>query len=161
MTSLHTLTLAVALGILPFRDSQVAVAQSPLDSTLADLDRRLQDATVTGDTAYLEQHLADDFLFAHFGGAKDTKAMWIARAALLPHQFFARDVSDQLVETHGDVGLVLGQLDVRALPPPDASYPGPQCYSLRYVHLYAKRQGRWVWLGHQTLQMLRQHGPCG
>lgn len=130
------------------------------DPALADLDRRLQEAAVNGDAALLERHMADDFLFTHFGGSQDRKADWVERARQVPRPYLRRAVSEQAVESHGDVALVLGRLDVRVPARPQQGQPQPACYALRYAHVYARREGRWMFLSHHTMQMIDESHPC-
>jgi ketosteroid isomerase-like protein len=129
-------------------------------SALADLDRRLQDAVVTRDVPLLEQHLADDFTFAHSGGNRETKADWLGFATRVPPRYLARTVSEQVVDVHGDVALVLGRLDVRNPAPPAQPSSAEQCVAVRYVHLYARRAGRWMFLSHQTTEVVVPVHAC-
>jgi hypothetical protein len=133
-------------------------AQAPVtDPALADLDKHLQAAVVKGQSDLVERHYSADFAFTHYGGDTDSKAKWVALAKQDPKPYLARDVRDQVTEVHGDVGIVTGRLDVRvpARPP-----QGPLCYALRYVHVYAKRDGVWMFLSHRTSQMIEESHPC-
>jgi ketosteroid isomerase-like protein len=129
-------------------------------SALADLDRRLQDAVVTHDVPLLEQHLAEDFTFLHSGGNSETKADWLGFAKRVPPRYLARKVSEQVVDVHGDVAMVLGRLDVRNPAPPGQPTSAEQCVAVRYVHLYARRGGRWMFLSHQTTEVLVPAHAC-
>ena len=139
---------------------RVGAQSQPAANDLMDLDRRLQEAAVKGDAQLFERYLADDFVFTHSGGQTDTKADWVARAKQVPAPYLARRVSDQTVETHGDVALVAGRLDVRVPPSPKQAQAAPQCYALRYLHVYGKRNGHWMFLSHRTTQMLEESHPC-
>jgi ketosteroid isomerase-like protein len=165
------------------------------EATLASLDAAIQQAAVSGDATLLEQHLADDFAFTHFGGGRDDKAHWVGLARRTPRPYARRAVSEQQVEAHGDVALVLGRLDVETTPRPPQTSPvqagpvqagavqagavqtgavqtgavqagagqagaGPACYALRYVHVYARREGRWTFLSHHTTSMIEESHPC-
>jgi ketosteroid isomerase-like protein len=139
----------------------LAAQRTASETELAELDARLQQAAVKGDADLLERHLSDDFVFTHSGGQRDTKADWVRRAKQAPPPYLARKVSDQAVEVHGDVALVTGRLDVQVPPSPRQAQSGPQCYALRYAHVYARRNGRWMFLSHQTMQMVEESHPCG
>lgn len=141
--------------------AQVLKAQSSnaLDSLaveLADLDRRWQEAVVLGDTTFIEDRTADDFVFTHGDARKDTKADWVRITKRVPQPFLQRKVSSQLVELHGAVALVFGRLDVRQRNADSVS----RCYALEYVHLYARQGGRWQFVSHRTTHAVESPHPC-
>ena len=93
-----------------------------------------------GDAELLERHLGDDLSFTHAGGMTETKSEWVLRARRIPSRyFFARDVSNQVVEIHGDVALVVGRLDIRGFGPrEDPTKTPPNCSAIEYVHLFKR-----------------------
>lgn len=117
---------------------------------LLTLDRQWQEAVVAGDLKFIEKRTADDFVFTHGGGTMvDTKADWVRRTKQVPQRQLQRKASNQTVEIHGNIALVFGRLDVRAITKTDAP---PVCYALEYVHLYARQKGQWMFLSHRTTQ---------
>ncbi|MEQ1643947.1 MAG: nuclear transport factor 2 family protein [Pyrinomonadaceae bacterium] len=125
---------------------------------LLTFDRQWQEAVVTGDVKFIEKRTADDFVFTHGGGTMvDTKADWVRRTKQVPQRQLQRKASNQTVEIHGDIALVFGRLDVRAITKPDSP---PVCYALEYVHLYARRKGQWMFLSHRTTQGIGTAHPC-
>jgi Domain of unknown function (DUF4440) len=158
MNTLRIMAFAFGLLILWVRcGAQVRSA----DSQLAELDKRLQQAVVDGRADLLEHFLAEDFTFTHGEDTKDTKAVWVARARQVPRHYLRRDVSNQVVEIHGDVGLVFGRLDTRGFPPSaDPAASTARCLALEYVHTYAKRSGEWIFLSHRTTRVLEESHPC-
>ncbi len=117
---------------------------------LLSLDRQWQEAVVAGDVKFIEKRTADDFVFTHGGGTMvDNKADWVRRTKQVPQGQLQRKASNQTVEIHGDIALVFGRLDVRAIIKTDLP---PVCYALEYVHLYARRKGQWMFLSHRTTQ---------
>ena len=146
--------------------AEARIAPPQISNVVADvevlkaLDRAIQEASVTGDAPLLERHLADDFAFTHFGGQRDDKAHWLGLARRNPRPYLQRAVSEQQVERHGDVALVLGRLDVRTPPRPGQAEARPSCYSLRYLHAYARRDGRWLFLSHHTTSMIAEAQVC-
>jgi hypothetical protein len=111
---------------------------------LADLDRRLEEAAVKGDAELLERRLSGDFSFTHAGGTTETKSGYLSRVRRIPSRyFFARDVSHQVVEIHGDVALVVGRLDIRGFGPTvDPTKAAPNCSAVEYIHLYARHDNQ-------------------
>ncbi len=141
---------------------------TPLDrqdseTELTELDRRIQEAMVSGDVKLLERSLSDDFVFVHgwFKGGTETKPDLLNKATKVPPRIFIhRKVSSQVVEVHGHVALVLGRLDVRRLPWAKNKETEEMCYALHYVHLYERRQGLWQFLSHRTAQSIEPAKPC-
>jgi len=60
-----------------------------------------------------------------------------------------RTTSNQSLEMHGDIALVFGRLDVRAILTKDSARV-PTCYALDYLHLYARRNGNRQFISHRT-----------
>lgn len=130
------------------------------DQQLIALDRQIQQALVTNDTAFLSRTLADDFRFTHGNGGVQDKADVIRMAGRTPRYYLRREVLNPVAEVHGNIALVLGSLDVASGPSPKEPTRDPVCYVLSYVHLFAKRAGRWQLLSHQTTQMTKAPAPC-
>ena len=132
---------------------------------LADLDRRLEEAAVKGDAELLERRLSGDFSFTHAGGTTETKSDYLSRVRRIPSRyFFARDVSHQVVEIHGDVALVVGRLDIRGFgpkaDPAKAGGPPSNCSAIEYIHLYARHDNQWIFVSNRTTQLVEQGHPC-
>jgi hypothetical protein len=149
------------LGPLPNLQARGQSGDSATE--LADLDRRLEEAAVKGDAELLEQHLGDDLSFTHAGGMTETKSEWVLRARRIPSRyFFAREVTNQVVEIHGDVARVVGRLDIRGFGPrEDPTKTPPNCSAIEYVHLYARRNNQWTLVSNRTTHMVEQFHRCG
>ena len=140
-------------------ESRPGTQEDPAD--LAALDKQLQQAVVDGRADLLERFLSEDFTFTHGEDTKDNKAVWVMRAKQVPRHYLRREVSSQVVELHGDVGLVFGRLDTRGFPPSaDPITSIPRCLSLDYVHAYARRNGQWVFISHRTTRVVEESHPC-
>ena len=127
---------------------------------VADLDRQLEEAAVKGDADLLARHLGDDFSFTHVEGTTETKSDYLSRARRIPRRyFFAREVSNQVVEIHGDVALVVGRLDIRGFGPrADPTKTAPSCSAIEYVHLYARRDRQWTFVSNRTTHLVENAG---
>ena len=153
---LPLLILAVTMIVIPMKAEQQKTSEVERAKLLR-LDRRWQQAVAAGDTGFLEKRTADDFRFTHWGKTTaDSKADWVRWAQQVPRHFLQRKVSDQSVEIHRDVAQVFGRLDMRTL-----GHRGSDlCYAISYVHLYARRNGQWMFLSHRTTQSLEASHSC-
>lgn len=155
--------VVVSLALFVLGASAAGGAQAPkaldtVNAQLTKLDQQWQEAVVAGDIQFITTRTADDFLFTHGSGTRgDSKADWIRRTTQVPRPYLERTVSAQSVEVHGDAAMVFGRLDVRAPGPTDAT---PRCYAVQYAHLYALRDGHWVFVSHRTTQSLEVSHPC-
>ena len=133
----------------------LAVAVSPPSGEgLISLDREVQAAMVADDATVLSRDLRADFRFTHFGGEVETKKDVVRTAARKQGDFVSRDVLHPVAEVHGNVGLVLGSLNVMS------GHTKPICYTLNYVHLYLWRAGQWQMVSHRTTEMTKPPAPC-
>jgi ketosteroid isomerase-like protein len=108
------------------------------------LEYAIEAACVAADATKLSSICADDFTFTHGNNIVEPKESWL-RTFPVPGRFLEREISDLAVEVHVDVAYVIGRADIVA---PDRTY------SLRYLRLYAKRDGEWCWLSQRTVQAL-------
>ena len=152
------LVLIVALAIATPLYAQAQADTTSMTAELVSADRRWQEAVVRGDAEFIEKRTASSFIFTHGGGTRsDTKADWLRITRQVPRQFLERTASNQSVEVHGDVALVVGRLDVRVA---GSANSGPLCYALAYVHLYSRENGEWMLLSHRTTQSLEAVHRC-
>ena len=152
------LFVLVVLFVTVVVDAKGQGARKDESAELLSFDRQWQDAVVAGDVKFLEKRTADDFVFTHGGGTMvDTKADWVRRTKQVPQRQLQRKASNQSVEIHGDIALVFGRLDVRAIT---QTNPNPVCYALEYVHLYSRRKGQWMFLSHRTTLGIGAAHPC-
>ena len=119
------------------------------------LEKRIEEAVLRADVAFLDEVCADDFTYTHGDGwttggpvlGVDRREEWLAS---LSGRYSSREVDSQQVEVHGDVAITMGR--VRALSgglPEDR-----RSFSFWYVRVYAQRDGAWRYLSHRTV-----HGP--
>jgi ketosteroid isomerase-like protein len=109
------------------------------------LEYDIEAACVAADATKLAGICADDFTFTHGNNIVEPKASWLTTFPI-PGRFQKREISDLAIEVHPDVAYVFGQADIEATD---------RTYGLKYLRLYAKRDGAWRWLSQRTIQPLR------
>jgi hypothetical protein len=135
-------------------DSKGTTASASAD-VLA-FERKMEEAVVRGDVAYLDRIIANDFMFTHgdgwtTGGAPlkvDDRASWLAAVAKAP--YLRRDLDSVKVEMHDDIAITYGRYvaDFKE-GPPDRTH-----FTVWFERVYAKRNGQWQYVSHRTV-----HGP--
>ena len=150
---------------LPAQERQVKGNKLQEDSLVKNeilwLDKSIQEAVVSGDTLLIDSTVAEDFVFTHglLYGDVDTKDTWRAFAKASPKTFISREVDSAVIEVHDDIALVLGRLNVKANFE-DNNKIQTFCYSLHYVHVYAKRENRWLFISHRTSKIIVPEYVC-
>ena len=127
-------------------------ASDPAAEVLA-FEREMEAAVVRGDVAFLDRACSSDFTFTHGDGwttgrpplRVETKAQWLAAVAKAP--YLARDLDSVQVELHGDVAITYGRYRARN----KAGEPGRRAFTVWFERVYARRDGRWQFLSHRTV----------
>jgi hypothetical protein len=127
--------------------------QSAAGNEVLALERDIAAAIVRGDAAYFDRVTAADFVMIHGDGwtnggrpaLVDDKASFMRRVA--NKSYAAHDYDVQSVEMHGDVAITYGRY-VGNIP---SSPAGRQWFSVWYQKVYARRDGRWLYLSHRTV----------
>ena len=133
-----------------------ALALSGEESDVAEevlaLEKRIEEAVLHADVAFLDEVCADDFTYTHGDGwttgapilGVDRKQEWLDSLA---GRYSMREVDSQQVEVHGDVAITMGRLRARSGGPEAAR----RSFSFWYVRVYAQRDGQWKYLSHRTV----------
>jgi hypothetical protein len=121
------------------------------------LDQTIGTAVVRGDTAYVDSLTPDDFVMVHGDGwtsggsplMTDTKQSMLGRVT--SKYYDVLDFDSVKVEMHRDVAITYGRYLAHTTGggPPDRRW-----FSVWFERVYAKRNGRWIYLSHRTV-----HGP--
>ena len=141
---------AAAAAAVAFYEEEADVAEGVLA-----LERRMEEAVLHADVAFLDGVLAEDFTYTHGDGwttggeilGVDTREEWLASLA---GRYSMREVDSQQVEIHGDVAITMGRLRARGGGP----VAEQRSFSFWYVRVYAQRDGEGKYLSHRTV-----HGP--
>jgi hypothetical protein len=152
------ISLAVAGSLIAGAPAWAADAASSVpssDSTaqVLELERDIGAAICRGDVAFYDRVTADDFVMTHsdrwITGGKpllvDDKASF--RKRIENRSYVSMDFDSVRVELHGDVAITYGRYvsNMRGVAPERA------WFSVWYEKVYAKRNGRWMYLSHRTV----------
>jgi ketosteroid isomerase-like protein len=133
------------------QDSKQAANPASADQTVSDLralEQRAETATLHADAAFLQDFYASDFRFSHGTGVVANKTETLK--ALQPNFYISRDLDLTEVEPHGDVALTIGRIHVRTT----SQAPDVREYTVWYVRVYTRRDGRWQLLSHRTTRQV-------
>jgi len=120
------------------------------------LDQKIASAVVRGDTAFVDSVTPSDFVMVHGDGwtnggkplLTDTKESMLGRVTSKYYDVI--DFDSVKVEMHGDVAITYG----RYLAHVPGSAADRAWFAVWFERVYAKRDGRWIYLSHRTV-----HGP--
>jgi len=123
------------------------------DTEVLELERNIGAAIVRGDAAFYDRSTADDFVMTHSdrwttGGKPllvDDKASF--RKRIESRSYLTMDFDSVRLELHGDVAITYG----RYVSHMQGTAPGRAWFSVWYEKVYAKRDGRWMYLSHRTV----------
>jgi hypothetical protein len=116
-------------------------------------ERDVEAAVVRGDVPFVDAATAPSFTFTHgdgwtTGGAPlrvDTRADWMATVAKAPYA--SRVLGSVKTEVHGDIVITYGRYVGRF----KEAAPGRRTFTVWYERVYAKRNGKWQYLSHRTV----------
>ena len=131
----------------------VAKAAHEVAAQVLAFEREIEAAVVRGDVGFVDAASAPTFTFTHgdgwtTGGAPlrvDSRADWLATVAKAPYA--SRVLDSVKTEVHGDVVITYGRYVGRFK---DAA-PGRRQFTVWYQRVYAKRDGKWQYLSHRTV----------
>jgi len=153
------LLVATISSMLGQSATPTASRESNAAAEVLALEKRIEDAVVRGDVAFVESVLATDFSFVHGDGwtnggkplASDDKAAFLKRVA--DKEYAIHDLDGVKTEVHGDIVITYGRYVSLFLPQNRNAAPG-RLNSIWFERVYAKRDGKWQFLSHRTV-----HGP--
>jgi hypothetical protein len=149
--------LMVAAPSLPLAAGRQSAPRTPAPNAATEVlafERAIEDAVVKGDVRFVDAASAPTFTFTHgdgwtTGGAPirvDSRADWLATVAKAPYA--SRVLDSVKTEVHGDVVITYGRYVARF----KNAEPGRRQFTVWFERVYAKRDGRWQYLSHRTVQ---------
>jgi hypothetical protein len=138
---------SLAPGVTPSAEASSAAAE------VLELERKIGDAIVAGDTAFYDRVTVGDFVMTHSdrwttGGKPllvDDKASF--RKRIENRSYLTYDLDSVRVEMHGDVAITYGRYVASMKNTP----PERVWFSVWFEKIYAKRNGQWQYLSHRTV----------
>src|SRR5579863_3655334 len=153
------LIMMTACSVLGQQANSIAAKESTSAAEVLALEKKIEDAVIRGDVAFVDSVLAGDFSFVHgdawtTGGkplASDDKAAFLKRVA--DKEYMVHDLDGVKTEVHGDIVITYGRYVSLFVPQNRNAAPG-RLNSIWFERVYAKRNGKWQFLSHRTV-----HGP--
>ena len=130
----------ICVGAAASALATAAMAQSSAEQALAKAEDGLLQAEARHDTTAIALGFADEAVFVHGNGHRETKAEYLAAQAGAKGQGTI-EAADRTVRVFGDLGVTRGKLNVAI---GDLRLPG------LYLAVYIHRDGRWQLLDWQT-----------
>ena len=121
------------------------------------LEKKIENAVVRGDVAFMDQVLASDFRFVHGDGwttggkpiASDDKAAFLKRVG--DKEYLVHDLDQVKTEVHGDIVITYGRY-VSLFVAKNTNANAGHLNSIWFERVYAKRNGQWQFLSHRTVR---------
>jgi hypothetical protein len=152
--SAHSAATGQQRAAAPSKDhASAAKAAQEIAAEVLAFEREIEAAVVRGDVSFVDGASAPTFTFTHgdgwtTGGAPlrvDSRADWLATVSKAPYA--SRVLDSVKTEVHGDVVITYGRYVGRFKSAP----PGRRQFTVWYERVYAKRDGRWQYLSHRTV----------
>ena len=130
-----------------------AKTSSEIAAEVLAFEREVEAAVVRGDVAFVDVASAPTFTFTHGDGwttggdpiRTDSRADWLATVAKAPYE--SRMLDSVKTEVHGDVVITYGRYVARF----KQAAPGRTQFTVWYQRVYARRNGKWQYLSHRTV----------
>jgi ketosteroid isomerase-like protein len=121
------------------------VAATPEDA-IKEAGAGWRQGAIKQDKALLEKYLADDLIYTHGGGQKQTKAEYIASVLSGPSHYKAMEPSDTRIRVYGKMAVLWGLVDVT---------PGKgETYRTRTLEVYTQNaNGQWQMVQKESVRV--------
>jgi ketosteroid isomerase-like protein len=123
----------------------ILVAAGPEDA-IKEAGAGWRQGAIKQDKALLEKYLADDLVYTHGGGQRQTKAEYIASVLSGPSHYKAMEPSDTRIRVYGKMAVLWGLVDVT---------PGKgETYRTRTLEVYAQNAaGQWQMVQKESVRV--------
>jgi hypothetical protein len=117
-----------------------------VEATICELEQRVEQAIVNGDTQFLQSIYSDDFRFSHSSGEVTDKAESLRQVA--ERTYVMRRLDAINIETHGHIIITYGLVDMNA-----RGDHGNRSYLVKYIRTYEKIHGHWKMLMQRSIDV--------
>src|SRR5438445_10843941 len=135
---LVVLTMATSSFTLAQMAADKSAPKGKTEQELIKLEQDRAQATVKGDTAFLDKYTADDYTFITPRGALRTKAQVLADLKSGEIKLEGYDLGDLQVRVYGDTAVVTGRSTQKG-----KAYGQDAAGQYRFTRVYVKRDGSW------------------
>ena len=135
---LVVLTLATSSFTLAQMAADKSAPKGQTEQELTKLEQDRAQATVKGDTAFLDQNTADDYTFVNPRGALRTKAQVLADFKSGEIKLEGYDLDDLQARVYGDTAVVTGRSTQKG-----KAYGQDAAGQYRFTRVYVKQDGKW------------------
>jgi hypothetical protein len=140
-----------ALFFCSFQQRGFAQTGSKTDSSyLLTLNQQIDSYVVSRNLKALDSLYAADFVFSHGSGKVEGKSGWLKTVERASYPLRQHDSVS--VELHEATGIVKGKMAIQKI-----NKDKTDNYHLRYIRVYALRQGRWLLISHNTTHEWHEH----
>lgn len=125
-----------------------AVAQSPGEKAILQLEDQWQQALLSADTAALERLYGDQMVYVHSNGKVDNKESYITSIRTGAAKYLSLVRDEIKVTLYGDSAIVNCHWKVQTL-----SNGTTGNTDARFIHVYVRQKGRWRMVAHQSTRI--------
>lgn len=129
--------------LLSALQSGAQLPPSPDSSMLLALNSRIDELVVHQQVNEVDSLYADDFVFSHGSGNITGKDRWMKTVGRT--KYLVRQHDSVTVQQHRDVAVVKGKMYIERV-----DKTGVAKYRLRYIRVFAMRNGFWHLISHNT-----------
>jgi ketosteroid isomerase-like protein len=135
----------VLAAMLVMVATTMLVAAGPEDA-IKEAGAGWRQGAIKQDKALLEKYLADDMIYTHGGGQKQTKAEYITSVLSGPSHYKAMEPSDTRIRVYGKMAVLWGLVDVT---------PGKgETYRTRTLEVYTQHaNGTWQMVQKESVRV--------
>jgi ketosteroid isomerase-like protein len=145
---LALLTIVTSSFTLAQMTDDKSAPKGKTEQELIKLEQDRAQATVKGDTAFIDQNTADDYTFVSPRGALRTKAQVLADLKSGEIKLQAQDLDDLQARVYGDTAVITGRSTQKG-----QLYGQDAAGQYRFTRVYVKQDGKWKSVAFQSTRI--------